>query len=96
MKKHRKGRGQENEVSNSEIIKKSIVIAVFATVLMIFHANATEINIVPNISPQPIEPGQDFVMSITLVNEGSDVKGVTLTVVPDSLIILKNDLSSSL
>ncbi len=30
-------------------------------------------------------------MTITLVNEGSDVKGVTLTIVPDSLIILKND-----
>lgn len=74
------------------IIKRSIIIAVFATVFMIANANAAEINIVPDkLSPQPVEPGQDFVMSITLTNEGSDVNGVILTIVPDSLIILKND-----
>ncbi len=77
---------------NLGITKKSIIIAVITTVFMITHARAAEINIVQDeLSPQPVEPGQDFVMSITLVNEGSDVKGVTLTIVPDSVIILKND-----
>ncbi len=74
------------------IIKKSIIIAAFAIFFLIASASAAEINIVTDkLSPQPVEPGQDFVMSITLENEGSDVKGVMLTIVPDSPIILKND-----
>ncbi len=73
-------------------IKTSTAIAALAVVLIIGTANAAEISIgLDKLSPQPVEPGQDFVMSITLVNEGSDVNGVALKIVPDSPIILKNE-----
>jgi hypothetical protein len=73
-------------------VKTTTVIVALAIVFIIGPANAAEINIaLDKLSPQPVEPGQDFVLSITLANEGSDVKGVTLKIVPDSPIILKND-----
>ncbi len=73
-------------------VKTSTVVAALAIVFIIGPANAAEINIgLDKLSPQPVEPGQDFVLSITLANEGSDAKGVTLNIVPDSPIILKND-----
>jgi hypothetical protein len=79
-------------VSDLGIIKKSIIIAVFAIVFIIGPASAAEINMaLDKLSPQPVEPGQDFVLSITLANEGSDAKGVILKIVPDSPIILKNE-----
>ncbi len=74
------------------IIKKSIIIVLFAIVFIIGPASAAEINMaLDKLSPQPVEPGQDFVLSITLANEGSDATGVILKIVPDSPIILKNE-----
>lgn len=73
-------------------VKIATVIAVLAVVFIIGPANAAEINIaLDKLSPQPAEPGQDFVLSITLSNEGSDVKDVSIKILPDSPIILKND-----
>ncbi len=73
-------------------IKTSIIAAAFVIVFIIAPASATELGIVVDkLSPQPVEPGQDFVLSITLANEGSGVNGVTLKILPDSPIILKNE-----
>lgn len=73
-------------------VKTSTVILAFAIVFIIGPANAAEINIVlDKLSPQPTEPGQDFVLSITLSNEGSGVKDVTIKILPDSPISLKNE-----
>jgi hypothetical protein len=79
-------------VGDLGIIKKSIIIAVFTIVFIIGPASAAEIKMaLDKLSPQPVEPGQDFVVSITLANEGSDATGVILKIVPDSPIILKNE-----
>ncbi len=73
-------------------IKTYAAIAALALFFMIGTANASEISIaLDKLSPQPAEPGQDFVLSITLANEGSDVNGVIMKILPDSPIILKNE-----
>lgn len=42
-------------------VKTFTVIVAFALVFIIGHANAAEINIgLEKLSPQPVEPGQDF------------------------------------
>ncbi len=79
-------------MKNTFHIKTYVAVAALALVFIIGNANAAEISIVlDKLSPQPAEPGQDFVLSITLANEGSDVNSVTLKIVPDSPIILKNE-----
>ncbi len=79
-------------MSNISHSRTSIVFVAVAILFLIAPANATELGIVlDKLSPQPVEPGQDFVLSVTLANEGSDVNGVTLKIIPDSPIILKND-----
>ncbi len=79
-------------MKNIFYVKTYNVIAAFLIIFIIGTANAAEITIaLDKLSPQPAEPGQDFVLSITLANEGSDVNGVTLKIVPDSPIILKNE-----
>ncbi len=73
-------------------VKIATVIVALAIVFIIGPANAAEINIaLDKLSPQPVEPGQDFVLSITLSNQDSEIKDVTLKILPDSHIILKND-----
>ena len=79
-------------MSNIYHVQTSIIFAAVAILFLIAPANATELGIVlDKLSPQPVEPGQDFVLSVTLANEGSDVNGVTLKIIPDSPIILKNE-----
>ena len=47
---------------------------------------------VNELTPQPVEPGRDLILSITIDNRGGGVaNGVTLTIMPDSRIILKNE-----
>ncbi len=76
----------------NEGIKASIIVAAFVIVFITAPGSATELGIVVDkLSPQPVEPGQDFVLSVTLANEGSGVNGVTLKILPDSPIILKNE-----
>ncbi len=44
------------------------------------------------LTPQPVEPGRDLVLSVTIDNCGKGVaEYVSLTIMPDSLIILKNE-----
>lgn len=72
-------------------VKIPIIVAAFIFFITI-PTDATELGIVlDKLSPQPVEPGQDFVLSVTLANEGSGVNGVTLKILPDSPIILKNE-----
>ena len=54
--------------------------------------NADLVITVNELTPQPVEPGRDLVLSVTLDNRGGGVaNGVTLTIVPDSPIILKSE-----
>jgi hypothetical protein len=72
-------------------LEKSIIFAVFAIAFLITPANAELEIVLDKLSPQPVEPGQDLVLSIRLVNEFSEIENVKLTIQPDSPIILKND-----
>lgn len=78
-------------MNNLKIIKTSIIVVAFVIVFVITPANAELGIVLSSLSPQPVEPGQDFVVSITLANEGSDVSGVALEILPDSPMILKNE-----
>ncbi|MEA3282240.1 MAG: COG1361 S-layer family protein [Euryarchaeota archaeon] len=53
----------------------------------------TDIKITVNeLTPQPVEPGRDLVLSVTLGNYGGGVaERAVLTIMPDSPIILKNE-----
>lgn len=65
-----------------------------ATLMLIFitlPANAELEIILDSMSPQPVEPGHDFVLSVNLANENTEVKAVTLEILPDSPIILKDE-----
>jgi uncharacterized repeat protein (TIGR01451 family) len=54
--------------------------------------NADIVIAVNELSPQPVEPGRDLVLSVTIDNRGGGVaKNVVLTIMPDSRIILKNE-----
>jgi len=47
---------------------------------------------VNELTPQPVEPGRDLVLSDTIDNHGGGVaSGIVLTIIPDSPIILKNE-----
>jgi len=74
-------------------MKQSIMtlIAVFALIFMIVPANAELEIVLDQISPQPVEPGQDLTVSVRLENENSDMENVRLEIVPDSPIKLKNE-----
>lgn len=72
-------------------MEKSIIFAVFTIAFLITPANAELEIVLDKLSPQPVEPGQDLVLSIRLVNEFSEIENVKLTIQPDSPIILKND-----
>lgn len=72
-------------------MEKSIIIAVFALAFIIAPASAELEIVLDKLSPQPVEPGQDLVLSIRLVNEFSEIDNVKLTILPDSPIILKNE-----
>ena len=72
-------------------MEKSIIIAVFALALIITPASAELELVLDKLSPQPVEPGQDLVLSIRLENEFSEIDNVRLTILPDSPIILKNE-----
>lgn len=78
-------------MSNTSHFKTSIIFSVVAIMLLIAPANAEIDIILDKLSPQPVEPGQDLIMAITLSNQNADVNGVRLTIFPDSAIFLKND-----
>ncbi|CAG0999912.1 hypothetical protein METP2_03184 [Methanosarcinales archaeon] len=70
---------------------KYVIAAALAFILIITPVNAELGIVLDSLSPQPVEPGQDFVLSVTLSNENSDASDVMLTLLPDSYIILKNE-----
>ncbi len=72
-------------------MEKSIIIAILAFAFIITPANAELEIVLDKLSPQPVEPGQDLVLSISLINEFSEIDNVKLTILPDSPIILKNE-----
>ena len=54
--------------------------------------NADLVITVNELSPQPVEPGRDLVLAVTIDNRGGGVaSGIVLTIMPDSPIILKNE-----
>ena len=54
--------------------------------------NADLVITVNELTPQPVEPGRDFILSVTIDNRGGGVaEYVTLTIIPDSWISLKNE-----
>jgi hypothetical protein len=66
------------------------MVAIFALIFMIVPANAQLEIVLDQLSPQPIEPGQDLTLSARLENENSDIENVRIEIVPDSPITIKN------
>ncbi|MFZ3058632.1 MAG: COG1361 S-layer family protein [Candidatus Methanoperedens sp.] len=67
------------------------MVAVFALIFMIAPANAELEIVLDQLSPQPVEPGQDLTLSVRIENEFSDIDNVILEILPDSPIKLKNE-----
>lgn len=80
-----------NTTPNKNHARISIILAVLAILFLIAPANAELEIVLDELSPQPVEPGQDLTLAITLTNGNDDVNSATLTIIPDSSIILKND-----
>nr|QNT35602.1 hypothetical protein BFFPPMPJ_00007 [uncultured Methanosarcinales archaeon] len=54
--------------------------------------NADLVITVNELTPQPVEPGRDLFLSVTIDNRGGGAaEYITLTIIPDSPIILKNE-----
>ena len=75
----------------SEFLSRIIITAALMLVFITLPANAELDIVLDNISPQPVEPGHDFVLSVNLANENTDIKAVTLRILPDSPITLKDE-----
>ncbi len=67
------------------------IVAALALISMIAPANAELGIVLDQLSPQPVEPGQDLTMSVRLENEYSDIDNVGIEILPDSPIKLKNE-----
>lgn len=67
------------------------IVAVFALIFMIASANAELGIVLDQLSPQPVEPGQDLTLSVRLDNQFSEIDNVRLEILPDSPIKLKNE-----
>lgn len=72
-------------------IEISIIFTVVAILLLILPVSAELEIVLDKLSLQPVEPGQDLTLSVTLSNGNSDADSVTLTIDPDPTIILKNN-----
>jgi hypothetical protein len=74
-------------------MKQSIltIVAALALISIIAPANAELGIVLDQLSPQPVEPGQDLTLSVRLDNEFSDIEHVRLEIFPDSPIKLKNE-----
>ncbi len=66
-------------------------IAVLALIFMIAPASAEIEIVLDQLSPQPVEPGQDLTLSVRLENQFSDIENVRIEIIPDSPIKLKNE-----
>ncbi|MCX9084780.1 MAG: COG1361 S-layer family protein [Candidatus Methanoperedens sp.] len=78
-------------ISNINQVGKSILFATAAILFLIVPVNAEFAIVLEKLSPQPVEPGQDLMLSVMLINENVDANGVRLFILPDSPIILKNE-----
>lgn len=67
------------------------IIAAIALIFMIAPASAEIEIVLDQISPQPVEPGQDLTLSVRLENQFDDIENVRLEIIPDSPIKLKNE-----
>ena len=68
-----------------------IIIAALMLYFMILPAKAG-LEISPgSLSPQPVEPGHDILLSVNLASENSDSNSVSIEIFPDSPILLKNE-----
>ena len=80
-----------NNKSNISCIKISILFAVTVILLLTVPANAELDIVLGKLSPQPVEPGQDLMLSLTLANGNAQANNVILAINPDPSIILKNE-----
>jgi hypothetical protein len=71
----------------------AIMVITITPTCCVAHPGNTDIKITVNeLTPQPVEPGRDLVLSVTLDNRGGGTaSGIVLTIMPDSRIILKNE-----
>ncbi len=76
---------------SNKFLSKIIMAAALMLVFITLPANAELDIVLDSISPQPVEPGHDFLLSVNLANENTEVKAVTLEILPDSPIILKDE-----
>ncbi|NJD75605.1 MAG: hypothetical protein FIB08_00725 [Candidatus Methanoperedens sp.] len=72
-------------------LSRIIVTALLMLVFVIAPVNAELEIVLDSISPQPVEPGHDLTLSVNLDSDNTDAKDVTLTILPDSPIRLKNE-----
>ncbi|HEY9206326.1 MAG TPA: COG1361 S-layer family protein [Candidatus Methanoperedens sp.] len=75
----------------NKFLSKIIMAAALMLVFITLPANAELEIVLDSISPQPVEPGQDFLLSVNLANGNTEVKAVTLEILPDSPMILKDE-----
>ncbi len=79
----------------TSIILLGMIALMTAPACCTVHHGGTNANImitVNELTPQPVEPGRDLILSVTLDNcGGGAAEYVTLTIVPDSPITLKNE-----
>lgn len=80
-----------NNKSNKSNVKTSILFAVAVILLLIAPASAELDIVLGKLSPQPVEPGQDLMLSLTLANGNAEANNVVLTINPDPSVILKNE-----
>lgn len=73
-----------------ENIVMPLILSVGLVLLVMVTSSAGLEITLDKLSPQPVEPGQDLTLSITLSNDDGDAESVTLTIDPDSYIILKD------
>jgi len=67
------------------------IIAAIAFIFMIAPASAEIEIVLDQLSPQPVEPGQDITLSVRLENQFDNIENVRLEIIPDSPIKLKNE-----
>jgi|SRR5659263_39663 len=91
LKNYKENHHTMNNKSNISCIKRSILFAVAVILLLIAPANAELDLVLGKLSPQPVEPGQDLLLSVTLANGNVEANTVILTLNPDPSIILKNE-----
>ncbi len=75
----------------NKFLSRIIMAVALMLIFITLPANAELEIVLDSISPQPVEPGNDLMLSVNLASENTDARDITLTILPDSPIRLKNE-----